>query len=90
MTVERSRRSVEDQSEENSIVTFQYLDKLGEVKTLRGNANKLLIKRRRTHPHKSGSLFQIEKSIFPLSMIFGVNFLTLSALIIVEISFSFW
>ena len=45
----RLKRSVdpEDQSVDSAIVSVQYTDKSGRVKTLKGNADKLLIKRRR-------------------------------------------
>ena len=50
----RLKRSIdpEDQAVDSAIVSVQYTDKLGRVKTLKGNADKLLIKRRR--PHKTG------------------------------------
>ena len=53
----RLKRSIdkEDQDVESAIVSVQYTDKLGRVKTLKGNADKLLIKRRR-RPHKTGIL----------------------------------
>ena len=50
----RLKRSIdpEDQAVESAIVSLQYTDKSGRIKTLKGNADKLLIKRRR--PHKTG------------------------------------
>ena len=50
----RLKRSIEkeDQITSNSIITVQYRDKSGQIKTLKGNADKLLIKRR--HPNKTG------------------------------------
>ena len=38
-----------DQAVEAAIVSVQYTDKAGRLNTLRGNADKLLIKRRHRH-----------------------------------------
>ena len=48
-----TRQAKEDQAVEAAIVSVQYTDKAGRLNTLRGNADKLLIKRRhRHHPGK--------------------------------------
>ena len=54
-SAQRRRRSVDDggdQAVEAAIVSVQYTDKAGRLNTLRGNADKLLIKRHRHQPGK--------------------------------------
>ena len=55
-SAQRRRRSVDDggdQAVEAAIVSVQYTDKAGRLNTLRGNADKLLIKKR--HRHQPGN-----------------------------------
>ena len=45
-SVSRARRSASDQSTESAIVSLRYLDRItGQEKTIRGSADKLVIKR---------------------------------------------
>ena len=63
---QRSRRSVDDggdQAVEAAIVSVQYTDKAGRLNTLRGNADKLLIKKRhRHHPGNWGTNGTLENN----------------------------
>ena len=55
-SAQRKKRSVDDggdQAVEAAIVSVQYTDKAGRLNTLRGNADKLLIKKR--HRHQPGN-----------------------------------
>ena len=65
----RLKRSVdpEDQSVESAIVSVQYTDKSGRIKTLKGNADKLLIKRRR--PNKG--IFFTKSNVLVVNVIFN-------------------
>ena len=42
-----TRSSPDDQEASSAIISVQFTDKLGRLKTLRGSADKLLVKRRR-------------------------------------------
>ena len=42
-----TRSSPDDQRSSSAIISVQFTDKLGRLKTLRGSADKLLVKRRR-------------------------------------------
>ena len=48
--------SVTDQDTGSAIISVQYRDKAGQLQSLRGNAEKLLIKRRRPHIKSKTSL----------------------------------
>lgn len=65
-SAQRRRRSVDDggdQAVEAAIVSVQYTDKAGRLNTLRGNADKLLIKKRhRHHPGNWGTNGALENN----------------------------
>ena len=64
-SAQRRRRSVDDggdQAVEAAIVSVQYTDKAGRLNTLRGNADKLLIKRHRHHPGNWGTNGALENN----------------------------
>ena len=54
--------SVSDQDTGSAIISVQYRDKAGQLQSLRGNAEKLLIKRRRPHIKSMSKFMSI---IFP-------------------------